>query len=236
MKTYPQMKANPVENETLATLAHDLRTPMSCVTGAAQMALLGASQGKDVERQLRQILSAVHSMDRMLREMCGEEADSSFFTPEALRSELRAMIAPRAEGKHQRLILDVDLPEGLRIPLDFGAVCRVLSNLLVNAVKFTPEGGEVRLHASVRKGEWGDALVCVVRDSGMGMTRAFMDGMYRPHVRAGEAAGQPGRGLGLSIVQRLVAGLGGEIMAESQWGAGTAFTVRLPFGKARNYQ
>ncbi|MBQ2948137.1 MAG: HAMP domain-containing histidine kinase [Clostridia bacterium] len=228
MKTYQKKQPEPVDSETLATIAHDLRTPMSSVAGAAQLAMLQAKQGLDVDRQLRQILQAVHAMDRMLSDMCGADGvKEQDCKADMLARELRTLLAPRAEGKHQRLIIDLHALSGRPLAGDYARLVRVLSNLLVNAVKFTPEGGEVSL-----TGEYAadGAVVFAVRDSGMGMRADFMARMYRPYERA--SGDMPGQGLGLSIVRRLVRDMGGEISVSSEWGRGTVFIVRLPAERA----
>lgn len=226
MKTYQRKRINPIDSETLATIAHDLRTPMSSVAGAAQLAMIQAKQGMDVDRQLRQILQAVHAMDRMLSDMCGAGGMQAQ-DQDMLARELRTLLAPRAEGKHQRLTIDLHALGSSPLAIDYARLVRVLSNLLVNAVKFTPEGGEISL-----TGEYAadGTMVFSVRDSGMGMRADFMERMYSPYARA--SADKPGQGLGLSIVRRLVRDMDGEISVCSEWGRGTVFTVRLPAGRA----
>lgn len=224
MKNYQRKPINPIDCETLATIAHDLRTPMSSVAGAAQLAMIQAKQGMDVDRQLQQILQAVHAMDRMLSDMCGAGGMKDQREPaDMLARELRTLLAPRAEGKHQRLTIDLHMLGSRSLAGDYARLVRVLSNLLVNAVKFTPEGGEVSL-----TGEYAadGSMVFSVRDSGMGMRADFMERMYSPYARA--SADKPGQGLGLSIVRRLVQDMGGEISVCSEWGRGTVFVVRLP--------
>jgi len=230
MEVYPVRKAEETQKDAIAMLAHDLRTPICSIAGAAQLAMLAEAQGRPVGQHLRDILGAVQAMDRMLGQLCG--GNRANMTVQMLESELRTMIAPRAAVKHQRLVIDLGGIAGYRLPADSGSLCRVLSNLMVNAVKFTPEGGEVSLTA---KAEWkgtGGYAVFSVRDSGMGMKPAFQKEMYGVRSRAGESAHIPGQGLGLAIVQRLVSQMGGMVVAESRWGRGTTFTVRIPLSGA----
>ena len=230
MDGYPISKTKRTQEETLAMLAHDLRTPMCSVVGAAQLAMRAQAQGKPVDEQLRQIVGAVQAMDRMLSSLCSGSVREG--TAQALESELRTVIAPRAAVKHQRLMIDLAGIAGCALPADFSRLCRVLSNLLVNAVKFTPEGGEVSLTAEIERRGAGGYAVFSVRDSGMGMKQEFQREMYGLRARAEESAHVPGYGLGLTIVQRLVGQMGGMVAAESEWGRGTTFTVRIPLGAA----
>lgn len=227
MEMYPIRESRISPDETIRMLAHDLRTPMSAVVGAAQLAMLAQAQGKPVDGQLRQIMGAVEAMDRMLAQVCGGETGG--VTAAALECELRTMIAPRAAVKHQRLCIDLSAIGNRTLPLDRGGVCRVLSNLLVNAVKYTPAGGDVALRAEMNGTE---RVTFFVSDSGMGMKTSFQREMYAPHARAAESAHLPGQGLGLSIVQRLVMEMRGTIAAESMWGRGTTFVVTLPLSGA----
>ena len=104
MNTYPVGKTRASQRETLEMLAHDLRTPMCSVVGAAQLAMCAQAQGKPVDEQLRQIVGAVQAMDRMLVQMCSGSTCAG--AAPALESDLRTMIAPRAAVKHQRLIIE----------------------------------------------------------------------------------------------------------------------------------
>lgn len=218
-------------SETLHTLAHDLRTPMCCVVGAAQLALAAARQGKNIDAQLQQILQAVGAMDDVLRAACGMREETAF-SAEALENELRAVMIPKAKEKDQQLRIDLRALYGVVCDVDGAALARVLLNLLGNAVKYTPEGGAVVLLGGLRPGlRPGQAgrMVFSVRDNGIGMKPEFLEKLYQPGCRAQETAHLPGKGLGLSIVRRLVREMGGTIGVASEWGTGTAFTVSIPY-------
>ena len=216
--------------ESLHTLAHDLRTPMCCVAGAAQLALLAAKQGKNVDTQLQQILQAVGAMDEVLKAACAER-EEELFSAELLERELWAVISPRAKEKRQQLSIDLRGLRDMKTGIDGAALTRVLLNLLSNAVKYTQEGGEIALRGQIKPGlRPGQArrVVVVVRDNGMGMKPEFLAHVYEENARAKESMHLPGRGLGLSIVRRLVQQMGGTIGVRSEWGKGTVFTVSIP--------
>ena len=217
------------EDIRMAAFAHDLRTPMCVAAGAAQMAL--DAGGGDVSVQLRQILQAVSTMDRMLSAMSSAQQSGDAFTGAMLREELLAMTAGKAQQKGQRLSVDLSALDGLSLEADYAALCRLLTNLLGNAVKYTQEGGEITLRAQLlalplrSRAVW---IRFIVADNGMGMKRPFMRRMYRPHARAEESAHLPGKGLGLAIVRRLVRQMHGTIRVKSRWQQGTVFTVTVP--------
>ena len=236
----PQAGAAVPGAEILAALAHDLRSPMCSVIGAAQLAKLEAAQGRSVDRQLNQILLAIGTMDRMLTQMCGAirgaegQEEANAFSPDALERDLRALIEPRAEAKRQHLSMDFSALNGCALSLNGGALGRVLLNLLSNAVKYTPEGGEIALRTMLVEpaalGGRSREAVFIVSDNGMGMKPEFLRRLYQPFARAQESAHLPGAGLGLAIVRRLVREMDGAIDVRSEWGRGTVFTVRVPAG------
>ena len=220
----------------LGMLAHDLRTPISCICGAAQGALESARRGAQVEEYLAQILSAARTLDAMAGELMGALREERF-TGEALADALRAMVASQAAAKEQRLTLDVSALADVQLRGDFTSLCRILNNLLTNAIKYTQRGGRISLRAQLERA-MGDevAAVFTVCDNGMGMKREFLGRLFRPFERAEESAHIEGHGLGLACVQRLVTGMGGEIAVESRWGEGSAFTVRVPLRAQRAAQ
>lgn len=212
----------------LGMLAHDLRTPISCICGAAQGALESVRCGAQVEEYLTQILSAARTLDAMAGELMGAPREDSF-TGEKLERELRAMVMPQAIARDQQLTLDLAALEGKQLCGDFTSLHRILTNLLTNAVKYTQRGGQIALHTQMlRVAENEVTAVFTVRDNGMGMKSEFLGRLFRPFERAQESAYIEGNGLGLASVQRLVTRMHGEIAVESRWGEGSAFTVRLP--------
>ncbi len=212
--------------EQLGLLLHDLRTPIRSIRGAAQGALESARSGAQVEEYLTQILSAASALDAMAGELLGA-GRAEVFTGEMLLCDLRALVAPLAQEKRQSLALDLSALSGRAFTGERAALCRILQNLLTNAVKYTQEGGHIALYACLTDGEPMRA-VFTVEDDGMGMKRAFMGRMFDPLARAPESRGVEGSGLGLASVKRLVEALGGEIAVDSRWGAGTRFTVCVP--------
>lgn len=229
MKVYVRRQAQ--QEARLAAFAHDIRTPLCCVTGAAQTALLKSRRGVDVEEQVEQILTAVRAMDRMLYELCGTQKRGARtrFTRDMLTRELLAMAGEAARDKDQLLSVDLTAMGERVYVCDYAALTRVLQNLLTNAVKYTQPGGRIQLHAELEEenGVWMRFAVC---DNGMGMKPEFMERMFEPLERAKESAHLPGRGLGLAIARQMTERMGGELTAKSEWGKGTAFFVRVPLG------
>ena len=214
----------------MAALVHDLKAPVTIAAGAAQMAL--EAEGKDVRAQLQQILQAMGSIDRILSMMGDEETieKACTFTGAQLRDELMAMTSACARQKGQRVSMDLGALGDCTFQADCAALSRLLHNLLNNAIKYTPEGGEVTLRAQMDRGWREDQrrIRFIVADNGPGMTQAFIRRMYMPFVRAKETAEQPGSGLGLMIAKEMVKRLDGTIRVHSERGRGTTFVVCVP--------
>jgi signal transduction histidine kinase len=125
--------------------------------------------------------------------------------------------------------LEVTVPPGLAAVADRTRLFQVLTNLLSNAAKYTPDKG----HISLIAGEQGDHIVLRVRDSGIGITAAQLPHVFEPYWRAEPlvARSRDGLGIGLGLVRRLVEAHGGSVCAASEGaGKGSEFVVRLPRG------
>lgn len=214
----------------VAALSHDLRTPVTSVVALTRLALEAQGQG-EVERCLGELLVAANALESIAGDLMvsGEKEDE--FSGEELERELRVLAGRRAREKGQRLTVDMGALRGLFVAADRSALERILVNLLTNAIKYTQEGGEIGLTASIRQNV-GDSVgvTFVVCDNGMGMKQDFLRKLYRPYARAKEAVLSriPGTGMGLAIVRRLVERMHGTIDADSKWGEGTAFTICVP--------
>lgn len=231
MRETDRRETQTIGGDTLAMLAHDLRTPMCSVAGAAQMALMAAHEGRAVDEQIGQILQAVQAMDALLAQLCSAPRTERIRTGRDLEHELRALMLPRVQQKRQTLDMDLSALGDWAIGREYAQLERALLNLLSNAVKYTPEGGRIELKCAVTGKE---SAVLIVRDNGMGMKRDFLQSMYRPFARAKESAHLPGTGLGLTVVRRCVKEIGGSIRVKSEWGKGTEFILRLPMDAARS--
>jgi signal transduction histidine kinase len=148
-------------------------------------------------------------------------------------------VRPFVELRHQRLVLEVP-PELGRVDLDEQKIRDALNHLLLNAVKFTPDGGTVTVSAS-RDREGG--AVIKVADTGVGIASADLGNVFDRFFTTGEVShhssghyeyGKKGLGLGLSVVKAFVQMHGGTVSVESAEGKGTTFTIRLPAAQRQN--
>ncbi|AKC87397.1 hybrid sensor histidine kinase/response regulator [Pseudoxanthomonas suwonensis] len=227
-------QASLAKSRFLATLGHEVRTPMTGVLGMSELLLATPLDPRQrgyiesIRRAGEHLMRLVNDALDLARIEAGKlELDVQDFDLRALVAEVAALMAPGAEqrGLAFRVNLADDAPRGLRG--DPGRVRQILLNLLGNAVKFT-DRGEVAL--DVLPGADG-GIGFVVRDTGPGLNEEQKQRLFRRFEQADgarTAARYGGSGLGLAICQELAVAMGGRIGVESEPGQGTAFSVQLP--------
>jgi two-component system CheB/CheR fusion protein len=222
------------KDEFLATLAHELRNPLAPLRNAVHIlrradadAALAARVHEMMERQIGHMVRLVDDLMEVSRISSGkiELRRAPVDLATVLKSAVEAS-RPLIEGSQH--VLDVALPdEPLVLDADAVRLAQVFANLLNNAAKFTEDGGRIEL-AARREG----AQVRVsVRDSGIGIGADMLSQVFDmfTQVRRGSDRAQDGLGIGLSLVQSLIAMHGGSVEARSEGlGCGSEFVVRLP--------
>ncbi len=216
-------------DEVLAVVSHDLRTPLSNVKLGVALLRQHMTVERDAtlfERIERNVHHMTHLVDDLvdLARIEGSKLDIKAHG-ESVQDILNAACAlahPAAEAAQVELVTDPP-PLGLRVRADRHRTLQVLSNLLGNAIKFTPRGGRVRLSVEERPGE-----VCFhVEDSGRGISEAEAPHVFARFFRA-PGARKGGLGLGLYIAKAVVDAHGGAIWFASEAGKGTTFSFTLP--------
>lgn len=231
--------ANEIKSQFLFNISHDIRTPMNAIMGFAGLARRHLTEPE----RLEEYLSRVEESGNQLLELIDDLLDMSRL--EYGRIEIRAepcrlreqidlvldLFRVQAEKKNLILKENLELPDK-DVLVDANRFRRVLSNLVSNAVKFTPSNGTVTVTARQRQiSESGYARYeFTVSDTGIGMSQEFMRHMYDAFERESSStkAGTTGSGLGLSIVKSLLDIMGGSISVNSKRNQGTVFTVNLP--------
>ncbi len=227
----------------LARASHELRTPLTSAIATVRL-LKRALRGEWRESPDTLIDIASRNLDAMAA-LVDDLLDVSKLTagrePLALEPvDVAAAVAASvelvgAQARDKGVELRAAVPASLRLPADRPRLEQVLVNLLANAVKFTPAGGEVAVEAEAV----ADQVLIRVRDTGEGIEREHLRSIFEPFVQAGEAAGRGagdrrtrrprGTGLGLAICRQIVELHGGAIWAESAGpGTGSTFVIRLP--------
>ncbi len=221
--------ANEAKTRFLASLAHEIRSPLNAIYGYAQ--LLERGEGRDAVSAAKVIRRSAEHLAHLvegLLDIAQIEGGSIRLSREAIRfpdflAQLIDMMQLQAEARGIALELDrpASLPEFVHA--DPRRLRQVLINLLSNAIKFTDRGG-VTLKIEYRN----ELATFTVIDTGIGIAPDDIARIFTPFERVGGAAGErPGVGLGLAITQALVHIMGGDIRVESAPGAGSRFIVRL---------
>ena len=220
--------------ELIAIVAHDLRNPLHTIISCAEVLKETTKRTDDTrgQRGARAIGSAADHMERIVGDLLDFaliQAERVTITPrplaaEALVSESFEMFQPLAKARG--LLLRWEGGEPLTIQGDRHRILQILSNLVGNAMKFTPDGGTIVVAAE----RSGDDALFTIADNGPGMSEAEASRMWERYWRAQAAEDGPrsGLGLGLSIAEGLVAAHGGRIWAHSAVGEGTTLYFTIP--------
>jgi signal transduction histidine kinase len=228
-------EANRSKTNFLSAMSHELRTPLNAIGGYAQlmeMGLHGPVTAEQREVLTRIVRSQAHLL-ALIEDLLGFaqlEAGRVRFAVEEVRlsetvAELEGLVETQAAARKVRLGFAATGP-GIRAMADRDKVRQVALNLVVNAIKFTPEGGEVAVECMAE----ADRVRLQVRDTGIGIPTEQLERIFEPFVqgeRAPDRAAE-GVGLGLAISRELARGMGGEVTVASAPGAGSTFTLILP--------
>jgi excisionase family DNA binding protein len=231
-----------LRDEFLSAAAHDLRTPLTSVKGLAQ--LLHRRIARMAIQDADWLVEGLASIDTTATEMAEQIDELLDLTRLQLGQELDLRHAPtdcvqlarRLVGNHEqmserhRIRVETALPELIG---DWDAVRlgRVLDNLVSNAVKYSPAGGEIVVSVACQKRAGVPSAVLAVRDHGLGIPAADLPHIFDRFQRATNVQGRiRGTGIGLTSARQIVEQHGGTISVESVEGAGSVFTVCLPLG------
>ncbi|NJN65963.1 MAG: PAS domain S-box protein [Chloroflexaceae bacterium] len=232
------------KDEFLANMSHELRTPLNAILGLTESLEEGV-YGPLNERHLKS-LRTIGGSGRHLLALINDILDLSKI--EAGKMDLQIGPVPidlvcqaslqfiKQQAMHKQVRVTFNLDTSLtRIQADERRLKQILINLLNNAVKFTPEQGEIGLEVVTEGENEDDAVVrFTVWDTGIGIAPEHLGELFKPFVQidSGLARLHEGTGLGLALVSRLTELQGGSVAVESQPGAGSRFTVSLPLRQA----
>ncbi len=240
-RLYQQAQAaNQAKTEFMSVASHELKIPMTSIKGYAKLLALGTG-GELTERQ-RQFLNVIAAnVDRMDR-LVADLLDVSRIEAGRLRLEMgpvdlhevieTVIQSVKAQIEAKQLTLEVEIPPALpHVWGDQGRLVQVITNLVSNAYKYTPDGGQIRIAADgVADSSSSGHLTVSVSDTGLGISPEDQQKLFTKFFRADDPRVRdvPGTGLGLSITKSLVEMHGGEIWVQSELGKGTTFAFTLP--------
>lgn len=242
------------QNQYISMVAHELRNPLNAILISAELLELDRTHSGDSSktRTLRLVHSATQKMNQLIDDMLfmgKAEAGQLKYHPLPINlvefcQDLLEQLQLGNEAQHQLTLIPSNVTSAI---LDQQLLHGILSNLIVNAMKYSPNGGKITLELEYSQGESGDkepdyqfanshltnlkspSVIFRVRDEGMGISEAELGKIFEMFYRCKNTGKIKGNGLGLTIVKKAVELQGGAIACESKVGIGTTFTVALPY-------
>lgn len=237
--------ANHAKSEFLSNMSHDIRTPMNAIVGMAAIATANISNMQQVQNCLRKItLSSKHLLGLINDVLDMSKIESGKMNLNMDQISLReviesivSIVQPQIKEKNQNFDVFIHDISTENVCCDSVRLNQILLNFLSNAIKFTPEGGSIRMSMFEKespKGEDWSRICITVEDSGIGMSKEFRDKIFESFAREDNNRVQKiqGTGLGMAITKYIVDAMGGTIEVQSEQGKGTMFCVTLDLEKA----
>jgi sigma-B regulation protein RsbU (phosphoserine phosphatase) len=228
-------RLNRAKSEFVSIVSHEFRTPLTGIQGFSEMMRDEQQPLEEMREYAGDINQDVQRLNRMINEMLDlDRMESGRMTLHREPMDLNAVVdeavdrvRPNAPNHTLTLDLQPDLPQ---IQADRDRMTQVASNLLNNAVKYSPTGGRITLSTRAE----GDQLLLDVRDEGLGIPKDALETIFERYSRVDSQATKDiqGTGLGLPIVRQIVQLHGGRVWAESELGRGSVFHVALPLAGA----
>lgn len=229
------------QQQFVADAAHELRGPLAAMQSSLEVAISHDRPADQYRDMLADVLEEARHLSKLANDLLllaetGDEAPSPIHEPVDLAAVARQTVAMFAGAAEDRPVgLTLDAADGVTVPGDKSQLRQVFGNLLDNAIRFTPPGGQVAVSVAV-DGDRREA-VATVADTGCGIPpehigRVF-DRFYKTDASRTRGDAARGGGLGLAICRSIVERHGGSISVNSPAGGGTTFCVRLPLARQR---
>lgn len=235
--------ANSAKSEFLTRMSHDIRTPMNIIINMANLAL---DENNNIS-VIKEYLSKISSTSQFLLGLINDVLDMSRiesgkiklepknYTYKDFASTVKTMIEPLCRQKNINFTIYKDFESLPAIKVDIIRFNQVFFNLLTNAVKYTPDGGEISLHCtSITKTANFYEFDIIVKDNGIGISDEFQKVIFEPFTRESKviSANSDGIGLGLAIVKNILTQMGCSIKVKSKVNEGSEFIVHICAEKA----
>jgi signal transduction histidine kinase len=225
---------NQLKSQFISVVSHEFRTPLSIIAMSLDVLSLDSpAKNARAHRSIQRANQALSQLEHLLNEVSVVEQTNDpdlevlpqWVEVDDFCQELIESLRPLCKPHHQlEFQLHSNLPNPPDALLDLQGLRHVLSNLISNAIKYSPDGGLVQLEVNLTP----ESAIFSVRDQGLGIPLEDHPRLFDRFYRASNAGTVEGTGLGLSIVHQCVMRQGGEITLDSEVGQGSCFTVTLP--------
>lgn len=242
------IEANKAKSVFLSNMSHDIRTPMNGIIGMTQIAL----QHLDEQERVKDCLRKIDESSRNLMELINEVLDMSRIEsgktilheePVQLKELIDSVIdvcKPEIANLKQEFQVQIKEVEKDCVMVDPVRLRQVFTNILSNAVKYTPMGGKIEFKARKLSEDKvdGNYYQFEIQDNGIGMSNEFQQRLFEPFAREENSTTNEtqGTGLGLSIAKSMLAMMGGTIDVQSTQGAGSIFTITMQLSEAEKIE
>jgi two-component system phosphate regulon sensor histidine kinase PhoR len=222
-------KAEQLKDEFIGMVSHELKSPITVIMGAILTAMSEGISREEAQQLLKDAVASTESLagivDNLL-ELSRAQANRLTIQKNPVDiAETVCNVVEKLRGRTSTNRLIVDIPSGLpKVSADLVRVERVLHNLIENAIKYSPNGGDITVFAQQND----DCLVIGVKDHGTGISVEDQSRLFKRFERLETTNGITGVGLGLNVCRHLVEAHGGSIWVESQLGKGATFLFTLP--------
>ena len=212
------------------SIAHELRSPLTRIRGAAEMAIANGATLEQYRETAAEIVEACDELLAMVNSMLAiSEMESGVARLDAQPVDCAALVADTCElfepaTEDRGIKLNVEASGPADVLGDRGRLQQALANLLDNAIKYTGRGGAIH----IRVERHGEEVLVEVEDTGVGISEQDLPHIFERFYRADRSRSKPGNGLGLGLVQGIVKMHRGRVEARSTLGRGTVFSVHLP--------
>jgi signal transduction histidine kinase/DNA-binding response OmpR family regulator len=221
-----------IKNEFIATASHDLKNPLTSIGGYAQLLAHAGDLNDNQKDFVERIKHSVKNMSELVQNMMSLAQSDLEAIQKYEPVELKAILQEMEnefifQAKEKLQSLNMTLPDGaIQLSGDPLQLRQTFRNLIGNAIKYTPQGGEINVKASVKSGQ----VTILIEDNGYGIPAADLPFIFNRfyRVRSGKASEVEGNGLGLAIVKSIISEHKGSINVESETGKGSCFSITLP--------
>lgn len=211
-------------------IAHDLRSPLARIRGIAEMTLVREKSADDFKKMAASTVEECDTLIDMVNTMLEiTEAEAGVaqqnieeFDLAKLISDACDLFRPIADDKH--IDINLSIPDKLHFRTDRKKLQRMVTNLLENAIKYTPDGGTVAISVLVHEGQ----VDIVIQDNGIGISQDDQPHIFERFYQSDKSRSTTGIGLGLSLAKAFAVALGGKIIVKSTLGDGSTFRINLP--------